>query len=232
MNTQTIVIYMISALPYFVNINLLEKAHIELPAIDSKLVINSPTNNFFYDPWKIKPEYKGTVWEELINSIPIALGEARIIFLKHMECYSNHCDIDDRCHLTISAKHAFLISLDTETMYRCKVDGIWYEMDASHMHTATNFGNQPRIQLVVRKLLNRSTRNDLKSISITTKLNLESARYHFDDKISSFLNKVNKNNGLNNFVHQHDSIDLDIAPEYINELKTIAGNNFTLTINE
>jgi hypothetical protein len=218
---------MITALPCFVSNTLLEQAHLETPTVESRFTINSPTGNFFYDHWKIKPEFENTVWEKLLRSLPFDKGEARIIVLNQRECYSNHSDIDDRWHLNISSKCAYLISLDTETMYETKADGIWYEMDASHKHTAINFGNRRRIQLVVRKLLERSTRQDLVPVSIKTNLrDLEDARYEFDNSISSFLNRANKENAVNNFSHKQDSVSLDLAPEYIDTLKTIAGNDF------
>lgn len=218
---------MITALPYFVSNNLLEQANLELPEVESRLVLNLPTGDFFYDPWIIKPEYEGTIWEKLLNSLPVVSGEARIIILNQRECYSNHCDIDDRYHLTISSKCAYLISLDTETMFESTADGIWYEMDAGHRHTAINFGNRLRIQLVIRKLLHRSTRTDLKPISITTTIkDLEDARYEFDNSISSFLNRANKENAIDNFVYRKDSVSLDLAPEYIDTLEKIAGNDF------
>ena len=224
---------MITALPYFVSNSLLEKSYNEVSMADSRTALNMPTGDFFYDPWKIKPEYKGTVCEKLLKSLPIVCGEARIIILNQRDCYSNHSDIDDRYHLTISSKCAYLISLDTETMFESRTDGIWYEMDASHKHTAINFGNRPRIQLVVRKLLNKSLRTDLISITIKTNLqDLEDARYEFDNRISSFLNKVNKENAMNNFAYKQDSVSLDIAPEYIDTLKKIAGVEFGVIIHD
>ena len=30
--------------------------------------INMPSGDFFYDPWIIKPKYKGTSWETLLNT--------------------------------------------------------------------------------------------------------------------------------------------------------------------
>jgi hypothetical protein len=48
-----------------------------VPAIDSKLTLNQPTGDFFYDPWQIKPEFKNTVWEEVLDSLPLDKGEAR-----------------------------------------------------------------------------------------------------------------------------------------------------------
>ncbi len=47
-------------------------------SMDGKNVLNKPTGDFFYDPWEILPEYKGTVFEELLAPLK-DIGEARII---------------------------------------------------------------------------------------------------------------------------------------------------------
>lgn len=224
---------MLLQLPFNVDHNLLHEAREFALNVDTRSTLNFPTGSFFYDPWEIKDEFRGSVWEEILNSLPFTLGEARIIILNHRECYSCHSDIDDRWHLNISAKNAYLINLDTEEMFESKSDGIWFEMNAGVKHTAINFGNRPRIQLVVRKLLNRSNRTDLISIKIKSKIkNLEDARYEFDNSISSFLNKVNKDCAMNNFTYSKDLVSLDIAPEYINKLLDIAENNFEVIVND
>jgi len=195
--------------------------------------INQPSGNFFYDPWEIKDEFKGSVWDEILKTLPYPHGEARIIVLNQTDCYSSHSDIDDRWHLNISAKQGYLISLDTKEMFSLTADGIWYDMNAGHLHTAVNFGNRPRVQLVVRKLLIRSNRNDLVNIEITSKLtDLEDARYEFDNSISAFLNKVNKENSLNNFKYTNSLVSMSIGAEYISDLIAIAGNNFGVKIND
>lgn len=195
--------------------------------------INQPTGDFFYDPWIIKDEFRGTVWDEILKTLPSLRGEARIIVLKQNDCYSSHCDIDDRWHLNIASKAAYIINLDTEQMFKLKTDGIWYDMDASFRHTAVNFGNRPRIQLVVRKLLIRSNRQDLVNITITSNLNnLDDARYEFDNSISSLLNKVNKKNSINNFIYNEKMVSMNIAPEYLKELRDLTNGNFRVTIND
>ena len=56
---------MLTKTNYKVNLDLLQEALYQLPDSGMKTSINSPTGNFFYDPWTIKEEYKGTVWETL-----------------------------------------------------------------------------------------------------------------------------------------------------------------------
>jgi len=224
---------MLTALNYSVPTELLQSALNHLPSEDFRFVINESTGNFFYDQWAIKSEFKDTVWDEILKTLPYRLGEARIIVLDQKGCYSSHSDIDDRWHLNIQSKRGYLINLDTDQMFDLKPDGIWYDMNAGYIHTAVNFGNRPRIQLVVRKLLTRSSRNDLINIEITTNLaDLEDSRYEFDNSISSFLNKANKENALDNFKYTNISLSMSIAPEYIERLVNLAGNSFGVKIND
>ncbi len=148
---------MLTPTNYTVDTHLFQKALNHLPSGEMKTTINQPTGNFFYDSWILKDEYKGTVWETLYDSLPVIKGEARIIILDPGHCYQTHADIDDRYHLNILGDNSYLINLVQETMYPLSQDGIWYDMDASFLHTATNFGRKARVQLVVRKLLKKTS---------------------------------------------------------------------------
>jgi len=118
---------------FTVDTHLFQKACTLLPAEGMKTSINQPTGNFFYDPWILKEEYKGTVWETLYNSLPVSKGESRIIILDPGQCYQIHADIDDRYHLNILGDNSYLINLVQETMHPLTQDGIWYDMDASFL---------------------------------------------------------------------------------------------------
>lgn len=212
---------------------MLDKALESVPKIDFRESINQPTGNFFYDRWEIKPEFKNTIWDEILNTLPNPIGEARIIILQPATCYTSHSDIDDRWHLTISSKNSYLIDLDKEEMFKLKADGIWYYMNAGLRHSAVNFGNRPRIQLVVRNLLNRSDKKGLINVSIFPKLkDLEDARYEFDNSFSLLLNTANKENSINNFLYNKDFVSIDIMPEHIDRLFDLAGENFKVIIND
>lgn len=224
---------MIKKTNYNAHQDLIDRSKDEISFNKFKHSINQPTGDFFYDPWIIKDEFSGTVWDEILKTLPSPIGEARIIVLKQNDCYSSHCDIDDRWHLNIASKAAYIINLDTEQLFKLKTDGIWYDMDTSFRHTAVNFGNRPRIQLVVRKLLIRSNRQDLVNITITSNLNnSDDARYEFDNSISSLLNKVNKENSINNFIYNGKIVSMNIAPEYLKELRSLTNGNFRVTIND
>lgn len=220
---------MLTPTNYTVNTSLLQEACYHLPEGEMKTTINEPTGNFFYDPWVIKDEYKGTVWETLYNSLPANKGEARIIILDPGQCYQIHADIDDRYHLNILGDNSYLIDLVRETMHPLTRDGIWYDMDASFLHTATNFGRKARVQLVVRKLLkNNKLSNPVKISLATTMENTNHARFLFDNTMSPWFNEANKLGFINNFSHGAVSIEFNIEQARLDSLKHILPNEFKI----
>jgi hypothetical protein len=201
----------------------------QLPEVEMKTIVNQPTGNFFYDPWVLKDEYKGTVWETLYNSLPVSKGEARIIILDPGHCYQSHADIDDRYHLNILGESCYLIDLIRETMYPLSQDGVWYDMDAGFLHTATNFGRRARIQLVVRKLLKNNTLTYPIPVSLTTTVgNIDDARFLFDNKLSPWFNEANKLGFINNFSHSPTFIKFNIEQDKIDSLKRILPEEFKI----
>jgi len=215
---------MLHTLPYTVNPALLNEAQGSIPSVESKLTINQPTGNFFYDPWEVKEEFKGTVWETLLNTLPLDIGEARIIALAHGTTYMSHTDIDDRYHLSITGQYSFLINVDDEKMYPTIADGQWYEMNTGLRHVAANFGSYDRAQLVIRKLLNNA---NLKNYSnITIKPVCENPRFEFDDLISPWLNKINKQHLINSFNILQDGVSFNLDIDAIHELDNIDINKF------
>jgi hypothetical protein len=196
-----------------------------------KTSINKPTGNFFYDPWVIKDEYKGTVWETLYNSLPTSKGEARIIILDPARCYQIHADIDDRYHLNILGEECYLIDLVRGQLHQLKQDGVWYEMDAGQLHTATNFGRQYRIQLVIRKLLNNNILADPIKIKLSSLIDdADSARFIFDQTVSNWLNYANKDKIISNFLFNNNAVEFEIEKNYLSTLQEIVPQEFKLEI--
>jgi hypothetical protein len=195
------------------------------------LTINEPTDTFFYDPWVMKKEYINTPWEELYNSLPVEdKGEARVIQLAGNESYFSHADIDDRYHLNLTGSKSFLIDLDSLIMYPTVNDGIWYEMDASKVHTASNFSNRSRYQLVIRKLLKKGTLiNPIHiKLSVVNGVDLEDARFVFDNTLSKYLNRVNKMNMLNDFIFKNNIVIFSIDQSCISELLKLIPKEFKI----
>jgi hypothetical protein len=220
---------MLTQTDYTVDSKLFQEACRSLPSGGMKTTINQPTGNFFYDPWVIKDEYKGTVWETLYDSLSVPKGEARIIILDPNQCYQTHADIDDRYHLNILGEECYLIDLLQHQMHRLEQDGKWYDMDAGVLHTATNFGRRARVQLVVRQLLKQNKLIDPIDIALSTTIsNTDDARFIFDNTMSTWLNKANKAGFINSFVQGSVSIKFNIEKDKLNLLKHILPNEFKI----
>jgi hypothetical protein len=220
---------MLTKTNYTIDRELVQEAGKSFSSDTMKTAINQPTGNFFYDPWILKEEYKGTVWETLYNSLPVDKGEARIIVLDPAKCYQTHADIDDRYHLNIQGEECFLIDLIREQMYKLEQDGIWYEMDAGQHHTATNFGRLFRIQLVVRKLLKRNTIKNPLTVTIISKLDsIDDSRFLFDNYVSPWLNSANKNSHISDFEYSATQVKFKTSESRLQELKKILPEGLVL----
>lgn len=220
---------MLTQTNYTINTGLLQEACASLPDRDMKTTINKPTGNFFYDPWVLKDEYKGTVWEILYKSLPVDKGEARIIILDPGHCYQSHADIDDRYHLNILGEESYLIDLVREQMHKLGQNGVWYYMDAGFIHTASNFGRSFRIQLVIRKLLRKNHLTTPVSVIIKTTLdNANYARFLFDNRISPWLNEANKIGYITNFSYTPEQVTFDIEQHKLESLKYILPEEFKI----
>jgi hypothetical protein len=208
---------------------LIELALKELPESDS-IVLNEPTGDFFYDPWTIKESYKGTYWEELLDTLPYSKGQARIIKLEPGESYMAHADIDNRWHLNLTGERSYLIDLDNKVMHDCVRDNRWVYMKAGHIHAATNYGSIPRLQLVVREPLFKS-RQPVDLISITVEPAYEQAdfRYKFDNIISPFLNRANQTYKLSDFAHDLSTASFKLERELLDEFQQLITEEFKVT---
>ena len=190
--------------------------------------LTRPTGDFFYDAWVLKDEYIGSVWEQIWNSLPFDTGQARIIVLASPSCYTQHADIDDRYHLNLFGDEDYLIDLESQKMYKLDKDNTWYEMDAGKLHTAISIGEHIRMQLVVRKLLTRHTLKDPVKITIT--LAGDNPRYHFDNKISPWLNRANKNGIITSFTQNNPNVSFEIERECLQDFEEIMPSAFTYKV--
>jgi hypothetical protein len=220
---------MLTQTDYTVDSKLFQEACSSLPTGGMKTTINQSTGDFFYDSWVLKDEYKGTVWQTLYDSLPVPKGEARIIILDPNQCYQTHADIDDRYHLNILGEQCYLIDLVTTQLHKLVQDGIWYDMDAGVLHTATNFGRRARVQLVVRQLLKRNKLTDPVSVALaSTVANADDARFIFDNTMSTWLNEANKLGFINKFSYGNVTINFNIEKDKLNSLKCILPNEFKI----
>jgi hypothetical protein len=195
---------------------------------DFEEVLNIPTGTFFYDPWKLKDKYNGTIWQTILASLPYKIGEAKVRRLDSGQAYIGHADIDDRYHLNISGEQSYLIDLDREIMHPTVLDGTWYSMDAGWKHSAVNFGNRVRFQLVVRQLLKYTNLSEPTTVTIVPTIDdADEARYIFDSTVSPWLNLANKNKWINKFSYDK-VIKFDIEHRYLSELKSILPIGFKI----
>jgi hypothetical protein len=204
---------------------LIERALAECPIEGSRVALNIPTGDFFYDNWKIKDEFKGTAWEEVLDTLPYTIGEARVITLAPGESYMCHADIDNRWHLNLTGDQSYLIDLEEHRMFKQVQDSHWRYMFASKLHTASNYGSIPRLQLVVREPLKHSKFANLISVSIAPAYEQNDFRYKFDNIISPWLNQKNQSGELDAFANNGISVSFKI-PEHLKEelMETITTN--------
>lgn len=198
--------------------------------IEFKLPINQPTGDFFYDPWTIKQEYKDTVWERLLSTLPDNIGEARLIKLEPGQAYRSHADIDDRYHFNIQGERSFVIYTDANLIYPQEESSYWADMNAGEIHSAVNTGRVDRIQLVVRKLLSKNVLNDAVQVKMTLKEFKPDYRYVFDEVYSPWLNAANKKGLINQFVYDTDYISFNIESSHLEEFKLIESSYFNIIL--
>lgn len=169
---------------------LLDETIQTLPDVDKRITLNEPSGRFFYDPWVIQPKLKGTVWEKILDSLPYDKGEARLINLEPGTTYMCHADLDDRWHMSLTGNRSYLIDLSDNVMHKLDIDGYWHDMNAGKLHVAANFGEIPRVQLVVRKLLKQPAITDeFINVYILPDGDRFDSRYQFDQTISPWLNE-------------------------------------------
>lgn len=226
---------MITLTQYSVTDADLIQAQNSLPELDSSdkkasVAINRPTGNFFYDPWEIKDEFKNTIWETILKTIPGPFGEARIIRLSNGMCYMSHCDIDDRYHLNLEGQYSFLIDIDSQKMFQTVADGKWYTINAGLRHVAANFGSVNRTQLVVRQLLNDAKLKEPVLVKITPIC--ENPRFEFDDVVSPWLHKMNKMNFLSNFKVLDDGVSFNLEQTQLPDLNLFTADKFKIVISK
>jgi len=215
---------MISNTEYKISLEEVQQAFELCKTMEGKTVLNKPTGDFFYDSWEILPEYKDTIFEKLL--LPLKnTGEARIVKQESGTCYFAHSDIDNRYHLNISGDNAALIDLHNNHMYPLEADGKYYLMDAGRNHSAANFGQYPRYQLVVRCLLKRS---DWVTDPVEIVAGGENPRFVFDKYISPLLNEINLRQAMNNFEITSTGVKFLTNSFWINHLVDVMPDKFSL----
>ena len=215
---------------YTANLSLIHEAIPLIPSSESSYVLNKPTGSFFYDPWVIDEQYQNTVWEKILNTLPVTFGEARVIVLPPTKSYHTHADIDDRYHLNINGEHCYLIDFNDQKLHKLEQDGCWYDMDAGRLHSASNFGRFYRIQLVVRKLLNQPVLVNYKTIKVTAIGDHNDSRFLFDNTYSVWLNAANKSNLISNFKFSLKEVTFKLDISAVDDFRSMKIDNFNIEV--
>jgi hypothetical protein len=223
---------MITETSFQVPLKLLQTCIDSLPNIDYRLTLNKSSGDFFYDPWIIRDEFKDTVWEEILNSLPGNQGEARLIKLLPKDCYMCHADLDDRWHLSLTGNQSYLIDLSDAIMHKLEATGKWHEMDAGKLHTASNFGEVDRVQLVVRKLLINPDAKYFINVKIVPVVPRFDIRYQFDQTISPWLNKHIKAKDIAKVSIKDNIIYFKLNPAKLENLTNIVKPYFQVVVSK
>ena len=101
-------------------------------------------------------------------------------------------------------------------------------MDASKAHTAANFGQFRRVQLVVRKLLERVNLKDPIDVSVIP--GGDNPRYTFDNTLSPWLNNNLKDKTISDFERSDSGINFKMERVLLNEFENIIPIDFTASL--
>lgn len=220
---------MIADTYYTVSFDLIQEALIQMPEFIDRLDLTQQTGDFFYDKWELRSEFTGSVWKQILDTLPLNFGQARIMKLEPGRAYYSHADMDDRYHLNLSGDKAYLINLDTNEMFPTILDSKWYEMDAGKRHSAVNFGGVTRLQLVVRKLLTPGMIQEPILVEIGIVQSMHNFRYVFDDVYSPWLNRKNKQGKIKNFkIISEDRVSFITEKDLVKELESICPTGFEI----
>lgn len=124
-----------------------------MPDFGKRLTLNETNGNLLTGRYTVKPEYQGTPLGDVLKALD-DIGEARLLKLESAECYTAHCDPDDRYDMVITTNpHCYLIDIEKQKMHQLPVDGRIWRLDTSIRHTAVNFGSRDRVYLNIRHRL-------------------------------------------------------------------------------
>lgn len=201
-----------------------------LPDNDFRYTLNEPQGDFIYDPWQLKDQYKNTIWDRLLASLPEPIGEARVIVIDPGQCYQSHSDIDNRYHLNlVGNEFCYFANLDDSTLIPLPLDQAWYEFNAAPRHSAINFGCTPRAQLVVRRLLTRNHLADPVRILVRSLVDPERTRWLGENLLTGWFNLQQSQGQITNVqILDFGQISMDINRDLIPELRDLLPLEFEL----
>lgn len=99
----------------------------------------------------INPILKGTVFEEVLTSMPFKLNRAVFIYIPEGMCLRHHTDPDNKYHLSVVENQgSFYYDYNTRTGEHLPADGKIRRINSAECHhTAVNGGVDARVHLVM-----------------------------------------------------------------------------------
>ena len=98
----------------------------------------------------INKEFRGSYFEEVLESLPFRYGRTRLMSIPPQKCYPIHADATIRYHLAVDTHpFAYIMFPSKKAIYNIPNDGYLYRMDARYLHTAVNCGPVLRTHLVL-----------------------------------------------------------------------------------
>jgi hypothetical protein len=110
-------------------------------------------------------------------------------------------------------------------MYPQTQDGTWWDMNAGLIHSAVNFGNTPRYQLVVRQLLTRNQLMDPVNVNVQV---LD--RYAFDEVFSPWLNEANKEGKITDFFYRDTTVYFTVERSCLTQLMSMSTDSLIVQL--
>lgn len=99
----------------------------------------------------INPILKNTIFEKILNEMPIKLNRAVFIYIPEGMCLRHHNDPDNKYHVSvIENQGSFYYDYNTQTGVHLPADGKLRKINSAECHhTAVNGGVEGRIHLVM-----------------------------------------------------------------------------------
>jgi len=150
---------MLKTLPQKFSIQPIVEQVISLGDFGKRLDLNSPTGDFFNDPWKTNSKFNNTPIGGVLDRLG-DIGQARLLCLESAESYTAHADPDDRIHVAvITNEFSYIVNLTDNKLYHLPADGQAWYMDTGKLHVAANWGSRTRIHINIRVLMPRFDKN-------------------------------------------------------------------------
>jgi uncharacterized cupin superfamily protein len=182
------------------------------------------TGDAYYDEWLLDDRYRGTELGRLWDTLDRP-GQARVIMQPPGRAYMAHADVDDRYHINLTGSESYLIDLDQGRLHPCRADGRVYRFQASMAHTAANFGNEHRAQLVIKQRLAHNTLTDPvpTMVRLRNRRDYHQGRYGYDLRMLAFIGSGSRLGVITAFQG-------DVAGSYGEDYRDVDGDPNTFTV--